>query len=171
MTLGLVCRFPRCTIRLVTSLQNLNEFFSAVTLDVVTPGSVHLPGDDGSEKVDGNFLVIKAAMSQQLPAAEYLHLIFELGVEYRKLDLTSCINHYLSISECRHIPPETTCFPFMLRLCPFRYPESWQSFLLVLDRLVSLDGLDLIAKPGAYNQEGIAFLWIGQIWCWNKLTR
>lgn len=142
-----------------------------MALDVVTPGSVHLPGGDETEKAAGNFLVIKAAMSQRLPAAECLDLIFELGVAYRKLDLTLCIKHYLSISEWRHIPPETTCFPFMLRLCPFHYPESRQRFLLVLDRLVSLDGLDLTAKPGAYNQEGIAFLWIGLIWWWNKFTR
>lgn len=137
---------------------------------MVTPGSVHLPGDDGTENASENFLIIKAAMSQQLPAAECSDLISELGVQYRKLNLKSCINHYLSISEWRHIPPETTCFPFMLRLHPFHYPEFQQRFLLVLDRLVSLDGLDLTAKPGAYNQEGIAFLWIGLIWWWNKLT-
>lgn len=70
---------------------------------MVTPERVSLPGDDGTEEAAGNFLVIKAAMSQRLPAAECSDLIFEVGVKYRKLDLTSRINHYLSISEWRHI--------------------------------------------------------------------
>lgn len=70
-----------------------------MTLDIVTPERVSLPGDHGTEEAAGNFLVIKAAMSQRLSAAECSDLIFE----YRKLDLTSRINHYLSISEWRHI--------------------------------------------------------------------
>lgn len=70
-----------------------------MTLDIVTPDSVHLPGDDGTEKAAWKFLLIKASMSQQLLASECSGLIFELGLEYRKLDLSSCMNHYLSISE------------------------------------------------------------------------
>lgn len=54
-------------------------------------------------------------------------------------------------------------FSIPAKAVSFRYPGSQERFLLVLDRVVSLDGLDLTAKLGAYNQEGIAFLWIGLI--------
>lgn len=57
-----------------------------------------------------NFLFIKAAMHQWLPAPECLDLIFKWGVECSKLDLTFCINHYLSISEGKHISPRNNLF-------------------------------------------------------------
>lgn len=70
-------------------------------LDMLSPSTCSLPGSDGTEEVAGNLLFIKAAMSQRLPAAECSDLLFGLGAESRKLDLTSCINHYLSVQELR----------------------------------------------------------------------
>lgn len=70
-------------------------------LDMLSPSMCSLPGSGGTEEVAGNLLFIKAAMSQRLPAAECSDLLFGLGAECRKLDLTSCINHYLSAQELR----------------------------------------------------------------------
>lgn len=107
-SMDLACCFLGCTISLVHVTSQIKWIFGTVTLDMVTWGTVHLPGDGRSGKADVNFLFIK-----QLPISDYQHLnvwiSFSTG-ECSKLDLTLCINHYLSISEGRYIPPRNNLF-------------------------------------------------------------
>lgn len=171
MTLGLVCHFPRCTIRSVHITLQLKGILQCSDIghghSWTCQSAWRWWNWGGSWEFSGHQSSYVSAITSSWVFGSHFWGGSEVQETRSHLTHQPLPQHFRVEAH----PPETTCSPFMLKLCLFCYHKSCPKFLLVLDRPVSLDGLDLTAEPGACNQEGIAFLWISLIWGQNKLTR